>query len=157
MPTPHSTSDQQVYSLYRNSTVFVKAPHSPEKHFNRQRWCFSGKNQHWHCYLHSLRRITNISLLHFLLGLCLNTNILFIANWAHIQLICLSVLLQVHSAKTSGLPRAVPGPGPIIRGCAAAGAGPLEKKTRQLFFFLQQGIYEVKMSCRSPVTATAYK
>lgn len=126
MPKPHSTSDRQVYSLYRNSRVSVKTPHPPEKHFNRQRWCFFGKNQHWHCYLHSLRRITNISLLHFLFGLRLNTNILCRANRARIQLIRLRVLLQVHSAKTSGLPRAVTGPGPMTRGRAAAGAGPLE-------------------------------
>ena len=156
MPEPCCTNDQQVYSPYRNSVVFVKTLHPLQKHFNRQRWCFFGKNQHWHCYLHSLRRITNISLLHFLFGLCLKTNILFIVNWAHIQLISLRVL------PISSLGQSLP----TARGChtvksdnqgTSVGSVGLENKTCQLFFFLQQGIYEVQMPCRSPVSATAHK
>lgn len=118
--------------------------------------CFFRKNQHWHCYLHSLRRITNISLLHFLFGLCLKTNILFIVNWAHIQLICLRVLPASSLLKNLQAAKGCPMLKSDNQG-TSVGVGGLENETHQLLFFLQQGIYEVKMSCRSPVSATACK
>lgn len=93
---------------------------------------------------------------HFIFGLCLKTNILFIFNRAHIQLICLRVLAPSSPGKNRQ----------PAKGChtvksnnqgMVVGVGGLGNETCQLFFFLQQGIYEVKMSHRSPIPATARK
>lgn len=62
--------------------------------------------------------------------------------------------LQFHLAKNlwtaKGCPTVPQIPG---YGC---GVG-LENETHQLFFFLHEGIYEVRMSCRNPVSTTAHK
>lgn len=157
MPKPCCTNNQQVYSLSRNTAIFMKTLHPPEKHCNRQRWWgFFWKNQHWHCYLHSLRRITNISLLHFLFGLCLKTNILFVVNWAHIHLICLRVLPASSLGKNLWTAKGCHTVKSDNQGTSVGVAG-LENEKCQLFLFLQQDIYEVKMSCRSPIFAPAHK
>lgn len=63
----------------RNSVAFEKTLHSPEKHFNMQSFFFF-KELTLTSLLTLLKEDTNISSLHFLFGLCLRTNILFIVN-----------------------------------------------------------------------------